>query len=57
MVRPTPMNPVPCIYVAKDNEDLVLNKGKLADIAPTILDLMGIEIPTEMNGQVLLRTL
>ncbi|NJL74698.1 MAG: 2,3-bisphosphoglycerate-independent phosphoglycerate mutase [Saprospiraceae bacterium] len=51
------MNPVPCIYVAKDNEDLVLDKGKLADIAPTILDLMGIDIPTQMDGQVLLRTL
>jgi 2,3-bisphosphoglycerate-independent phosphoglycerate mutase len=30
-----------------------LNNGKLADIAPTILQLMGIEIPQEMTGKIL----
>ncbi len=32
-----------------------LKNGKLADIAPTILDLMGIEIPKEMTGDSLIR--
>jgi 2,3-bisphosphoglycerate-independent phosphoglycerate mutase len=30
-----------------------LHKGKLADIAPTILKIMDIEIPKEMTGKVL----
>jgi len=51
------MNPVPCIYVAKETDGLVLDNGKLADVAPTLLDLMGVEIPTAMDGQVLLRTI
>ena len=32
-----------------------LKNGKLADIAPTILDIMGIEIPTEMTGESLIK--
>jgi len=31
-----------------------LRDGKLADIAPTLLDLLGIDKPAEMNGQSLL---
>ena len=31
-----------------------LQKGKLADIAPTLLDLLGIEQPKEMTGKSLL---
>ncbi len=34
-------------------EGLNLKEGKLADIAPTILSIMNIEIPSEMNGEVL----
>jgi 2,3-bisphosphoglycerate-independent phosphoglycerate mutase len=30
-----------------------VKSGKLADIAPTILKIMGIGIPKEMNGEVL----
>ena len=38
-----------------ENEKLKLkNDGKLADLAPTILDLMNIEIPDEMTGESLL---
>ena len=40
-------NPVPFIITQKN---LKLHEGKLADIAPTILDLMNIEKPVEMTG-------
>ncbi len=46
------MNPVPCIYVGSEN--LKLHQGKLADIAPTILQLMGIEQPKIMDGKSLI---
>ena len=42
-------NLVPCILVAEDYHP-TLNDGKLADIAPTILQLMGIPQPAEMTG-------
>ena len=42
-------NPVPFILVGK--EDVKLKEGKLADIAPTMLDLMGLEKPEEMTGE------
>lgn len=42
------MNPVPCFYIG--NENIKLHQGKLADVAPTILQLMGIPQPTIMNG-------
>lgn len=44
-------NPVPLIYVGK--EHLKLKHGKLGDVAPTIMKLMGVEIPIEMDGEVL----
>lgn len=47
------LNLVPCILV--DNEYRLPTKdGKLADIAPTILALMGIEKPEEMTGDSIL---
>ena len=46
------MNLVPCILVGA-NKRLV--NGKLADVAPTILDLMQIAKPAEMTGQSLLQ--
>ncbi len=46
-------NPVPFIYVGK-NRALAVKDGKLADIAPTILKLMGIDMPKEMDGNVLI---
>lgn len=49
------MNPVPCIFVAQNTEGMELRSGKLADIAPTILTLMGIAIPKTMDGALLLR--
>lgn len=47
-------NLVPCIMV-DDKDQLEVNDGKLGDLAPTILTLMGIDIPTEMTGNVLLK--
>ncbi len=44
-------NPTPLIYVGERN--FKLKDGKLADIAPTILTLMGLDIPEEMTGDVL----
>jgi 2,3-bisphosphoglycerate-independent phosphoglycerate mutase len=45
-------NPVPIVYVS-NHATGTLKNGRLADIAPTILSLMGIEIPKEMDGKVL----
>lgn len=46
-------NLVPLFLISKQNYTTIKN-GKLADIAPTLLHLMGIEIPKEMTGNVLL---
>ncbi len=45
-------NPVPCILVDNHLKGRLKN-GKLGDIAPTILSLMGMPVPPEMTGQVL----
>lgn len=46
-------NLVPCILVDK-NDRPALKNGKLGDLAPTILKMMGLAIPEEMTGEVLL---
>lgn len=48
-------NLVPCIFVDADYNGKLKN-GKLGDLAPTILTLMGIPIPSQMTGNVLLDT-
>jgi 2,3-bisphosphoglycerate-independent phosphoglycerate mutase len=45
-------NPVPVWLIGEGKE--TLKNGKLADVAPTILDLMSLEKPTEMTGQSLI---
>lgn len=47
-------NLVPVILVQNERKFEITN-GKLGDIAPTILNLIGVEIPEEMTGNVLLR--
>ncbi len=47
-------NPVPCIYVSKHATGAHVKNGKLGDIAPTILSLLGMPVPTEMDGEVLI---
>ena len=44
-------NPVPCFLI--DNDYKAIKNGKLGDIAPTILKMMGVEIPADMTGEVL----
>jgi len=53
-------NQVPCILVAADNLALdgahvsLRDGGRLADVAPTILDLMGLLQPDAMTGRSLI---
>lgn len=46
------LNPVPFVVVDKDIK--AVKDGVLADIAPTVLKLMGIPIPAEVTGKVLI---
>ena len=46
------LNPVELIYVAGDSKGKqLLERGKLSDIAPTVLFLLGLNIPEEMTAQ------
>jgi 2,3-bisphosphoglycerate-independent phosphoglycerate mutase len=47
------LNPVPLFLIDKDWKGK-LKPGKLADIAPTVLTRMGIVIPPEMTGEILI---
>ena len=46
-------NPVPLALVGKD---VKLKEGRLADLAPTMLELMGFEKPQEMTGESLIES-
>ena len=46
------LNPVPFVYVGPGN--FKVRDGRLADVAPTILAILGIEKPVEMTGESLL---
>jgi 2,3-bisphosphoglycerate-independent phosphoglycerate mutase len=43
-------NPVRCIYFG-NNEVKALKNGKLCDLAPTLLELLGVPKPQEMTGK------
>ena len=47
------LNPVPCIYVT-ERKDAHVGPGRLADVAPTMLSIMGLEQPAEMTGHSLI---
>jgi len=47
------MNPVPLFLISNDYNG-ALKPGKLGDLAPTILSYMGLPIPKEMTGKVLI---
>ncbi|MFZ4077544.1 MAG: 2,3-bisphosphoglycerate-independent phosphoglycerate mutase, partial [Legionellaceae bacterium] len=42
--------PVPFLYIGPDMKQLQQNHGNLSDVAPTILDLLGLRKPPEMTG-------
>ena len=43
------LNPVPFVYVT-ENKEAHVSDGRLADVAPSILQIMGLEQPAEMTG-------
>ncbi|WP_127836290.1 2,3-bisphosphoglycerate-independent phosphoglycerate mutase [Clostridium prolinivorans] len=49
-------DPVPFLYISKEAKGKELREGgKLCDIAPTMLEVMGLEIPSEMTGKSLIK--
>lgn len=49
------LSPVECIYVASDSlGKKLISRGKLSDIAPTVLKLLNLPIPKEMTADVLI---
>lgn len=48
------LNPVPFSLIGAGEDVKLLDEGRLSDIAPTILDLLGVSRPPEMSGQSLL---
>ncbi|MDO5491004.1 MAG: 2,3-bisphosphoglycerate-independent phosphoglycerate mutase [Bacillota bacterium] len=44
------LNPVPLVHIASEPRALK-DGGRLCDLSPTLLDLMGLEIPPEMTGR------
>ncbi len=50
------VNPVPVIFVGNDvnKSNYALKNGKLGDLAPTILSIMGIAAPKEMTGEIII---
>ena len=48
------LNPVPFIYIT-DKKDAKVENGVLADVAPSILHIMGLEQPKEMTGKCLIK--
>lgn len=47
-------NLVHAIYVAADSDEVTVKDGILADVAPTLLDMLGLKAPAEMTGKSLL---
>lgn len=48
--------PVECIYVANDSPGKkLMERGKLSDVAPTALKILGLEIPTDMTADLLIK--
>ena len=47
------LSPVPLCHIANEPSPFNVPHGKLADIAPTLLTLMRLDVPQEMKGEVL----
>ena len=50
------LNPVPVVLIGAPEGVTLRAGGKLADLAPTVLDLMGLDQPLEMTGRSLIRS-
>ena len=48
------LNPVPFIYVT-ERKDIAVENGRLADVAPSLLQIMGLPQPKEMTGKSLIK--
>jgi 2,3-bisphosphoglycerate-independent phosphoglycerate mutase len=48
------LNPVPCIFVT-ERKGIQIENGILADVAPTLLSAMGLEVPADMTGKNLIK--
>ena len=48
-------NLVPFVLVSDELGGVILEDGKLADVSPTVLSLMGLDMPEEMTARALLR--
>ena len=49
------LNPVPFVYISKDHTNARVENGILADVAPSICHILGIEPPKEMTGKCLIK--
>ena len=47
-------NPVPCVLVGSGLEGVSLHEGVLGDVAPTVLELLGLAQPSDMTGRSLI---
>jgi 2,3-bisphosphoglycerate-independent phosphoglycerate mutase len=47
-------NLVPCVLVGNGLESVSLHEGVLGDVAPTVLELLGLAQPADMTGQSLI---
>ena len=50
------LNPVPFVFISETRENVTLQDGILADVAPSICAILGIEQPTEMTGHSLINS-
>ena len=49
-------NPVPCILVDDTRKGVALREGgRLSDLAPTLLELLGLPVPSQMTGKTLIK--
>ena len=48
------INLVPVVFISPDRESWSIHDGQLSDVAPTLLGLLGIEVPARMTGRSLL---
>src|SRR5262249_62328158 len=49
------LNPVPLVYVDDAARDVTIRRGgRICDVAPTMLELMGLPVPAAMTGKSLL---